>query len=212
MDGHPRPDGDEARPAARAVRVTGVVLGAGRATRMGGSKLLRPVGGQPMVARVVDAALASGLAETVVVVGHEADEVRDVLRGRAVRVVLNPDFADGMSTSMRAGLRAVGPGCDAVMFVLADQPFVTAALLDLLIGEYAASGKAVVRPEVRGRPAHPVVVGAALFPELLAESGDRGGRRVIERHAADLRLVAVEDARLCIDIDSPEEYERVRQG
>lgn len=199
-----------AEAARCGVRVAGVVLAAGGATRMGGSKVVLSVGGRAMVTRVVDAALGSRLADTVVVVGNEADRVRELLRGRSVHIVDNADFAQGMSTSMKAGLRAVEQKCDGALFILADQPFVTSALIDSLIGAFARSKKAIVRPEVAGCPANPVLMAARLFPELLAESGDRGGRRVIARHLDEVCYVSVPDPSLCSDVDSPEDYERVR--
>jgi molybdenum cofactor cytidylyltransferase len=193
-------------------RVLGVVLAAGMGTRMGGTKVVRPVAGKPMVERVVDAALGSRLAGTAVVVGHEADGVRSLLGGRPVRILENPSFAEGLSTSLRAALLAVGPDFDAAMFLLADQPFVTAGLIDQLLEAYAVSGKPIVRPEVDGRPGNPVLFSARLFPELLRETGDQGGRDVVRRHAGEVCLVTVDDPRACLDIDSLEEYERVRDG
>lgn len=195
-----------------APRVLGVVLAAGTASRMGGSKVVLPVGGRPMVARVVDAALASRLSGTVVVVGNEAGAVRRVLAGRPVRLVDNPAFAEGLSTSVQAALRSAGSGFDAALFLLADQPFVTAALLDRLLDEHVATGSLIVRPESGGRPANPVLFSARLFPELLRETGDRGGREVARRHAADVRLVPVDDPLVCLDVDSPDDYERSRGG
>jgi molybdenum cofactor cytidylyltransferase len=202
------PDRDWSR--LRAAEIAGVVLAAGRATRMGGKKVVRPIGGQPMVVRVVDAALASRLASVTVVVGHDADEVRAALAGRPVRIVENPSFADGLSTSLRAGLQALGHAQDGAMFLLADQPFVTAELIDRLVETFSLSGQAIVRPEAEGRPGNPVLFAASLFAELSRESGDRGGREVIERHRDQVRLVEVSDPRVCLDIDSPEDYERVR--
>ncbi len=197
-------------PTTDGPRVWGVVLAAGMATRMGGSKVTRVLEGRPMVERVVDAALASRLAGTVVVVGHEADEVRRILHGRPVRVVENPLFAHGLSTSLHAGLRGIDSDCDAALFLLADQPFVTTELIDRLIDEHVASGRLIVRPEHGGRPANPVLFSARLFSELARETGDRGGRDVVRRHADEVALVPVDDPVLCVDIDSLEEYERLR--
>jgi molybdenum cofactor cytidylyltransferase len=190
--------------------VAAVVLAAGRATRMGGGKLLLPIGGRPMVQRVVDAALASKVAQTVVVVGSQAEEVRRILEDRPVTIVENQDYADGMSSSLRAGLAAVDPGCGGVLILLGDQPFVGPALIDALVDRFAACGKAVVRPVADGRPGNPVLVGVALVPELLAEKGDVGGRRVVGRHADDVCLVTVDDPRELADIDSPQDYEKER--
>jgi molybdenum cofactor cytidylyltransferase len=208
---------DAEAPAARAPAafrggVVGVVLAAGKATRMGGSKVVRPVGGRPMVERVVDAALASRLDGTIVVIGNEGDEVERILTGRPVRLVENLAFADGLSTSVHAALRSLGPDCGAALFLLADQPFVSAGLIDRLLEEYVATGKPIVRPEVDGRPGNPVLFSARLFPELLRETGDRGGREVVERHLAEVHVVPVDDPALCLDVDTLEDYERLREG
>jgi molybdenum cofactor cytidylyltransferase len=200
------------RASGRDARVVGVVLAAGMATRMGGSKVVRPVGGRPMVGRVVDAALGSRLAGTIVVVGHEAGSVRAILRDRPVDIVDNPAFAEGLSTSMSAGLLHAGDGYDAALFLLADQPFVTASLIDCLVDALAASGASIVRPVVDGRPGNPVLFAARLFPELLRETGDRGGREVARRHAAEVCLVTLDDPLAGLDIDSTEDYERLREG
>jgi len=89
---------------------------------------------------------------------------------------------------------------------------VTARLIDHLLEAFAATGKLIVRPELDGRPGNPVLFSALLFPELLRETGDRGGRDVVLRHAGEVCLVAVDDPMACLDIDSLEEYERVRHG
>jgi molybdenum cofactor cytidylyltransferase len=202
----------QAAPTPGGPRVVGVVLAAGAATRMGGAKVLLPVGGRPMVERVVDAALASRLADVLVVTGNEGDEVRRILAGKRVRVIDNPSFGGGLSTSVHAALRHIGHEADAALFLHADQPFVTAGLIDRLLDEHAAAGKLIVRPESDGRAANPVLFPARLFPELERETGDRGGRDVAQRHAAEVHLVPVDDPRLCLDVDSPEDYERFREG
>ncbi len=177
---------------------------------MAGSKVVRPVRGRPMVERVVDAALESKLAGTIVVVGHEAEKVQEILRGRPLRIVDNPSFADGLSTSVRAALDCVDPDYAAALFLLADQPFVTSALIDRLLEAFAATGKPIVCPDLDGRPGNPVLFSATLFPELMRETGDRGGRRVIARHRHDACLLAIGDPLVCLDVDSVEEYERVK--
>jgi molybdenum cofactor cytidylyltransferase len=202
----------ESQRIDRHDRVSAVVLAAGRATRMGGAKLLLPVGGRPMVQRVVDASLGSRVSQTIVVVGNEARGVRDALAGRPVEVVVNPDYADGMSTSLRVGLAAVDPSADGAVILLGDQPFVSSALVDTLIDRFAACGKLVVRPSVTGRPANPVLISATLFDELAAERGDVGGRRVLERRADDVCLVPVDDPHELVDIDSLQEYEKERDA
>lgn len=192
------------------VSVTAVVLAAGRATRMGGQKLLLPLGERPMVQWTVDAALGSKATKTIVVVGHEAGLVAEALEDRPVTVVLNPDYAEGMSTSLQAGVRAAGETCDGVIFLPGDQPFVTSALLDRLIDRFAETRQGVVRPLLGDRPANPVLMSAALFPEILAQGGDVGGREIVERHPGEICLVPVDDPRLVADIDSTQDYEAAR--
>jgi molybdenum cofactor cytidylyltransferase len=179
---------------------------------MGGGKLVLPVGGRPMVQRVVDAALGSRASSTILVIGNEAEEVLEAVAGRPVTVVVNPDYAEGMSTSLRAGLAAVDPAADGALVLLGDQPFVSSALLDALIDRFARVGKPVVRPSAEGRPGNPVLFSATLFPEIVGERGDVGGRRVIERLADEVCMVPVDDPHELVDIDSPQEYEEEKDA
>jgi molybdenum cofactor cytidylyltransferase len=199
------------RPGA-SVSVGAVVLAAGRATRMGGQKLLLPLAGRPLVQWAVDAALGSKATETIVVVGHEAERLAEVLEDRPVRVVVNGRYAEGLSTSLQAGVQAMSPDCDALVFLLGDQPFADSALVDLLIDRFAESGMEVVRPLIGDRPAHPVLMSARLFPEILAQRGDVGGREIIERYPERVCLVPVDDRRVAHDIDSIEDYEAARES
>jgi molybdenum cofactor cytidylyltransferase len=130
--------------------------------------------------------------------------------GRPVTVVVNPDYADGMSTSLRVGLAVADPAADGALVLLGDQPFVSPALLDALIDRFASCGKLVVRPSADGRPGNPVLFSATLFAEIAAEHGDVGGRHVVERRPDEVSLVAVDDPHELVDIDSPREYEKER--
>lgn len=193
--------------ARKSVSVAAIVLAAGSGTRMGDQKVLFPLGERSLVQRVVDAAVGSEATETIVVVGHEAGSVAEAVKDRSVNVVVNPDHAEGMSTSLQAGVRAVRPGCEAAVFMLADQPFVTSMLVDRLIERFAESGAWVVRPVLGDRPIHPVLMSAALFPEILSQRGDVGGREIARRHRERVSLLPVDDSRLDLDIDTGEDYE-----
>ena len=196
----------------RSPAVAAVVLAAGRGSRMGSQKLLLPVAGRPLVQWSVDAALASRVQETVVVVGHEAAAVAAALDDRPVRILTNEAFEAGMSTSLKTGIAAVRARCEAIVVLLADQPFVSAGLIDLLIERYSATGAPIVRPEVEGRQTHPVLLDAALFPELLLEEGDVGGRAVVARHLGEACLVTLDDAHQVVDIDTREQYEAAKES
>jgi len=162
--------------------------------------------GKAVVEHAVDAALASGASEVIVVLGHEASALRETLTDRPVKIVVNDRYQGGMSTSLRAGLSATVPGCAAALFLLADQPFVTPAIIDRLIDEFERTKALIVRPTIGGQAAHPVLMSSELFPELMAQTGDRGGREIIARHAERQKLVSLIEPEIGLDIDTEEDY------
>jgi molybdenum cofactor cytidylyltransferase len=191
----------------------GIVLAAGTSSRMGGrNKLLLEVGGEPLARRVVWAALAAGLDPVVVVLGHEAERVRDALAGLACRTVHNAGYEAGMTTSLRAGVAALPEGTPAAVMILADMPQVTAGMLAELAAAHAAAESArrppLVLSDYEGVLAPPTLFDRALFPELLALPDDRCPRSVVKRHrnaAAVLRWPASALA----DLDRPEDLSAV---
>jgi molybdenum cofactor cytidylyltransferase len=184
--------------------VATVVLAAGRASRMGSNKLLASLDGVPIVRHAVTAALASPARPVVVVTGNQADEIRAALDGLDVRFVHNPDFAAGMSTSLRAGLAELDD-VDAALIVLGDMPRVTAAHLDALVGAFdPARGAGIVVPTFERKRGNPVLWARRYFAEMSALVGDVGARALLERHADDVCLVPVGDAGVLLDVDTPE--------
>ena len=201
------------RPSPRETTPLAViVLAAGRSSRMGAqNKLLKEVDGTPLVVRAVDAALAAGVGPVTVVTGHEADGIEAALRERDVRFAHNPDYADGMSTSLRAGLDAIDAG--AAMVLLADMPDVAADGIRCLAEAFRREGGSRVvaacdpATERRGNP---VVWPAALFDELRAIEGDRGARDVLRTRADEVVTVDMEGAGL--DLDTPEAFAERLKG
>ncbi len=193
-------------PARRAARVAAVILAAGQSRRMGGdNKLLREVGGVPMVARVVAAVAASRARPAVVVTGHQEAEVRAALAGADVGFVHNPDFAEGLSTSLRCGLAALPAELDGAVICLGDMPRVSAALIDRLIGAFdPAQGRTICVPTHRGKRGNPVLWAARYFIEMQAISGDVGARHLIGEHAEAVCEVDWGDDAALVDIDTPE--------
>lgn len=198
--------------SARKPVVSAVVLAAGLSTRMGEQKLLLPIDTRPMIRHVVEAALRSSVDEVIIVVGPRSEDLLGLLLGLRVKTVENPDPARGMSSSLQCGLRAVRSDCGAVVFLLGDQPFVTGEVIDLLVARFRERPALIVRPAIDGRPVHPVLMASVLFPEILEQSGDVGGREVIARHSDEVELVCVDDRLVGLDVDTAEDYEAASMG
>ena len=188
--------------------VAAVILAAGRSTRMeGANKLLARQGGEPVIVRVAKAALTSGAGPVIVVTGFEAAKIEKALGGLDVRLIDNPDYADGLSTSLRVGITAVGAiGAEAsgALVLLGDMPRVSAGLIDALIERFRAEGKnAICRPVLGGRPGNPVLWPKDLFGEMMAIEGDTGARGLFERYPDRIRLVETGEDAIHFDIDTP---------
>ncbi len=200
------------RPLPRGAHQSGIVatvLAAGRSARMGAlNKMLAEVEGTAMVVRAVEAMLGSRADETVVVTGHQAAAVRDALRGYDVRFVHNPDYADGMSTSVRAAVGAAGKAA-GVVIGLGDMPDVTHEHVDRLIEAFAPErGHSVVVPTFEGSRGNPVVWGSAHFSAMKKLRGDRGARSLVEARAEQTQFVEMRDPGVLRDYDTPEALRR----
>ncbi len=192
-----------ARPLPRARATAGaaphgvaaVILAAGQSSRMAPRHklLVQDATGRAMVARVVDGVLASRARPVLVVTGHRADEVKAALAGRPVTFVTAPDYADGLSASLRAGLAAVPASTAAALVVLGDMPLVTAATIDRLIESYDPDeGRTIVAPS-HGELGNPVLWDRRHFPAMMALTGDRGARSLLRQHAEAVAEIAVDD-------------------
>jgi molybdenum cofactor cytidylyltransferase len=191
-------------------RIAAIVLAAGRSTRMGrANKLTAEVGGKPMLRWAVEAALASRARPVLVVTGHQEGEVGAALAGLDVSLVANPDFALGLSTSVKAGVAAVPADCDGALVLLGDMPRIEASHLDRLIGNFAAG--AIVVPVHDGRRGNPVLWPRDRFPELMQLEGDAGAKRLIAAHGDAVREVEMDTTAILADVDTPEALQRLRE-
>ena len=203
----PQPRESRPRPEHRRARIAGLVMAAGRSSRMGANKLLLDDGGHPIVATAVDHALAAGLAEVVVVCGHQEPEIRAALAGKAVRIIACPDFADGMSASLRCGLRALSHDVDAAFVLLGDMPRVGADLLRRMSAAYnPTEGRSIIVPSFAGKRGNPVLWDRRFFAEMMALAGDVGAKHLIGEHADQVTEVEARDAGIMMDVDTPEAY------
>ncbi|MDR7523252.1 MAG: nucleotidyltransferase family protein [Armatimonadota bacterium] len=182
--------------------VAAVVLAAGASVRMGRPKLAIPVRGTPMIRRAAQAALGSRCREVIVVLGAHADVYRPLLDGLDVRLVVNPDPAEGMGSSIRTGVEAVSPEATGVVILLADQPLVGAEVIDRLIETAVTERRRIVASAYHGTVGPPVYFDRALFLELLTLEGDRGARSVIEAHPQEGVAIAIPEP-MAADVDLP---------
>jgi molybdenum cofactor cytidylyltransferase len=202
-----------AEPAPEKGRnIAAVVLGAGRSSRMGGpNKLLAQIAGRPLVRIVVEEALGSRARPVIVVTGHQRERLEAALAGLPVKFVHNPNYAEGLGTSLKAGIAALPGDADGAIVCLGDMPQVDAALIDRLIGAFdPAMGALVVVPTIDGKRGNPVVWSRRFFPDLMTVEGDVGARHLIGRYNEVVAEVALTGTAALTDIDTPEALEAVK--
>jgi len=164
-----------------------------------------------MVRHVAAVAIASGTQPVIVVTGHEAAAVRGALRGLAVTIVANPDYADGLSTSLRAGLRALPQGIDGALILLGDMPDVESSVLTALVAAFTGESTICV-PVRHGRRGNPVLWGSAHFAEMMQLTGDSGAKPLMARHETHLIEVEVATGSIFEDVDAPEDLARLKRS
>lgn len=190
-------------------RVAVVVLAAGESRRFGRLKQLLPWGdGGTLLTHALDVALTSRARPVLLVLGCRAEDCRAVLGNRPLTVIVNPDWAQGQSTSVRAGLAALPENVGAVLFHLADLPGVTPAVLNALIERHAATLAPVVWPEYEGQRGNPVLLDRVTFPELQRLTDDVGARPVLMAYAreGDVERVIVDEPGVLLDVDWPQDF------
>jgi molybdenum cofactor cytidylyltransferase len=209
-----RPQPREGAPERPGAAVAAIVLAAGRSRRMGGpNKLLETVGGRPLVRIATEAALASRADPVIVVTGHQADQVRAALAGLDVRLVHNPDYFEGLSTSLRAGIDALPETAGAALVCLADMPGVTPQVIDRLIDAHDPSGsKLIAVPTVKGKRGNPVLWSRRFFPALSTIRGDTGARHLIGENADAVVEVEMDERAVLSDVDTPAALSRLRRA
>ncbi len=194
--------------------VCAVLLAAGSGSRFGGGKLLAPYRGRPLIEAALSNLAAAPVDETVVVVGDDAEELRSACEPFGARIVENPDWEKGQSTSVRAGLLALGPDIGAAVVALADQPLVGAGVVERLVVAFE-SGADVAVATYGGKRRNPVLFSRSVWPILEAElAGDEGARAVLRRHPELVTEVPCDGLGDPADVDTREDLralERVHE-
>jgi molybdenum cofactor cytidylyltransferase len=185
--------------------ISAIVLAAGEAKRFGTCKQLVTLRGKPILQHVIDTLLQSDVDDIVVVLGSNAGEIRGRVHFDRARVVENPDYASGMSSSIQTGLRAIDG--DAALIVLADQPFVLPQTIDALTDAYRRSPSLITIPVFDGARGNPVLIDRTLFTEMMSVRGDTGFRAIFGAHAGSIRELPVDDRGVVTDIDTRDDYE-----
>ena len=186
--------------------ITCIILSAGESKRTGKPKLLLPLRESTILEQTIDNFLKSKVNEVIVVVGYRAEEMTSLIANRPVIVTVNPVYRHGMSTSIAAGLSLTSDKTQAVMFALADQPFIDTQTINHLIKVFSAGNKGIAIPIYQGRRGHPVIFANKYREELLRLKGDIGGREIIGRHLDDVLEVEVKCEGIYIDIDTMDGY------
>jgi molybdenum cofactor cytidylyltransferase len=191
------------------LRVAAVVLAAGKSQRMKKNKLLLGIGGRIVLDRVLSSIESSRVEEVFVVLGHRPEDLMPIVDAHSAEAVLNPDYEEGMTSSFKAGLSRVS--VEAVFLCLGDQVVLDPVLMDRMMDAMEADPEAlVVSPVHEGRRGHPVLFKKALFSEIMGLGQGSTLKDVVERHT-DRHLEVDGDVWCTLDMDTPEDYEQIRE-
>ena len=188
--------------------VAGIVLAAGTGSRMGCTKQLLPWEGTTLLGRVLDHARAADLDHRILVLGHDADRIQNQVDTSNFRVVINADYSQGQSTSLKAGLDVVPTGSQAALFILGDQPLVGPEILNVLIRAWKEGTPGIQIPAHRGRRGTPVMIRRDLFRACCALTGDTGARALFKSHRDQIRFMELSRPEITMDIDTRQDLEQ----
>ena len=197
--------------------IVAIILAAGESRRMGQPRALLPIDGMTFIGKIVTALQSTPIARTLVVLGHNAEEMQRHIRDLPVDIVVNPNYKEGQLTSLMAAIREIQSSKDAeevdgILVHLVDHPYVNADLVKVMIDKFYATKKWIVVPRYHGRRGHPVLFSRLLFAELLAAPIDQGAKSVVHAHRQETLEVDTEEEGITIDIDTPDAYQKYVPG
>jgi molybdenum cofactor cytidylyltransferase len=194
--------------------ISAVILSAGESSRMGRPKALLPIDGQTFIERIVGALTETPVGRVIVVLGHNADEMKRQIVHLPVEILINPDYKLGQLSSLQVAVRRLQtePDCEGMLLHLEDHPYIDAKLVETMIERFRASGKLIVLPRYGGKGGHPVIFSRRLFTELLAAPLEQGAKAVVNQHRDDTLEIESQDAGVTVDIDTPELYRQHVKG
>jgi molybdenum cofactor cytidylyltransferase len=186
-----------------------VILAAGGSSRMGQPKQLLKFRGTSLLRRAIDTASAAGADQVIVVLGSSAEQLMPEVEATTATVVLNDQWMDGVSTSLRGGLAAVSSEARGVFIYPADMPLLTPEVLKELARRQQVSGRPAAMTEAGGVRGVPVFITRSLFPALMIQEGDVGGANYLRAHPESVEAVRFDDPDVVRDVDRPEDYSRL---
>lgn len=193
-------------------KIGGIILAAGSASRMGQPKQLLPFGDTTLLGQVVQTARNSNLHELIVVLGHCADEIQQAIDFSGTTIIRNRQYKKGQSTSLIKGIEQVSPLCDAALFLLGDQPLITAAIINQMIDAANLSSAPVIIPCFNGIRGNPVIISRSLFHRLETITGDTGPRVLFDEFKNTTLKVPVFDEAILMDVDTMADYKKLLSG
>jgi molybdenum cofactor cytidylyltransferase len=194
-------------------RIGALVLAAGSSSRMGEPKQLLPLANSTVLGRTLENLFAAKVDEIVLVLGSSAETIQQWIAESPIKhlkIVVNPEYEQGMATSLRVGLAALNENIDAALIVLADQPFIRTDTFDRIADQYRQSDAQIVIPMFQGSRGNPVLLDRSIFHEVIALRGDIGFRVIFGKHLDGIIKAEVNDMGVLLDIDNKEDYERLR--
>jgi molybdenum cofactor cytidylyltransferase len=194
--------------------IVAVVLSAGESSRMGRPKALLPIGNQNFIERIVAALKQSKAGRILVVLGHNADEMRQQIEHLGIDIVINPQYKKGQLSSLQSAIRSIekDDDCDGLLVHLVDHPYIDVRLVDLMIQRFYKTKRLIVVPRHHGKRGHPVIFSRELFGELLTAPIDEGAKAVVNAHRQETLEIEWQDEGITVDIDTPELYRHHVRG
>ena len=192
-------------------QTAGIILAAGASVRFGQPKQLIKIGDKYLVEWVLDAALDSRLQTVVLVLGHQHQAILQALGTKAdhhkLKVVINHNYRDGQSTSLKAGLLSVRQTFGSVMYLLGDQPMINTEIIDHMLDQFRQSEKDLCVPVCKKKRGNPTVFRRPIYEELMMINGDSGARNIIRKNSERVLYVEIKDPLCFFDIDSQDDLE-----
>ena len=197
--------------------ISAVILAAGESKRMGKqNKLLLPVAGEALLVKLIKSVCDSDVGQVIVVIGHEAEKIRRKLNNFPLSFVYNPNFSEGMTTSIKSGVKEVSPDCDGYMICLADMPFINTSEINKLIHAYAQNRikekRLIVIPVYQGHRGNPVLFSTEFREDILEHKMEYGCKGVIMNNFESVKEIEMDDDSMLLDVDTLEDYQRATEA